>query len=187
MNITFMNDRREKMSGWRQRRMLCALLTVLRITSGNRGRCWIFIAPTGRDPDMEQEIVLRHCHNGGGSTIFITVSRRSVRLTAIKIGSVLVSRTLPNHENVTPAQLQRNARAPSPILPTAPVFENGFSSAYENNTGSPQHHALVFYRLDRFKRLTTARDMPPAYLVRELASLMLSSFAPAISGPSGWR
>lgn len=56
---------------------------------------------------MEQEIVL-HCHNGGSYDIHYSITPLST-LDGDKIGSVLVIQTLPNHENVTPAQLQRNA------------------------------------------------------------------------------
>ncbi len=155
-----------------------------------RGRCWrIFIAPTGRDRTWNGEIVL-HCHNGGSYDIIHYSITPLGTLDGDKIGSVLVIRTLPETTKKCYASSATGATHDAlTILPTVPVLKNSASTAPANNTGNRlQHHALVFIVWTVLKRLTTARDMPPAmpYCAARVTDAQYASIRRS-SGPSGWR
>ena len=118
MNITFMNPIAEKMSGWRQEDALgTPLLTVLRITSGDKGPLLedIYRADRSRS-DMEQEIVL-HCHNGGSYDIHYSITPLST-LDGDKIGSVLVIQDVTeSRKMLRQLQLQQQQRKHRIFLP----------------------------------------------------------------------
>ncbi|EEJ1150934.1 PAS domain S-box protein [Salmonella enterica] len=151
MNITFMNPIAEKMSGWRQEDALGApLLTVLRITSGNKGPLLedIYRADRSRS-DMEQEIVL-HCHNGGSYDIHYSITPLST-LDGDKIGSVLVIQDVTESRKML-RQLSYSATHDALThLANRASFEKQLQQRLQTIQESPQHHALVFIDLDRFK------------------------------------
>lgn len=175
MNITFMNPIAEKMSGWRQEDALGApLLTVLRITSGNKGPLLedIYRADRSRS-DMEQEIVL-HCHNGGSYDIHYSITPLST-LDGDKIGSVLVIQDVTESRKML-RQLSYSATHDALThLANRASFEKQLQQRLQTIQESPQHHALVFIDLDRFKAVNdSAGHAAGDALLRELASLMLS-------------
>ncbi|EAQ7630185.1 diguanylate cyclase [Salmonella enterica] len=175
MNITFMNPIAEKMSGWRQEDALGApLLTVLRITSGNKGPLLedIYRADRSRS-DMEQEIVL-HCHNGGSYDIHYSITPLST-LDGDKIGSVLVIQDVTESRKML-RQLSYSATHDALThLANRASFEKQLQQRLQTIHESPQHHALVFIDLDRFKAVNdSAGHAAGDALLRELASLMLS-------------
>lgn len=175
MNITFMNPIAEKMSGWRQEDALGApLLTVLRITSGNNGPLLedIYRADRSRS-DMEQEVVL-HCHNGGSYDIHYSITPLST-LDGDKIGSVLVIQDVTESRKML-RQLSYSATHDALThLANRASFEKRLQQRLQTIQASPQHHALVFIDLDRFKAVNdSAGHAAGDALLRELASLMLS-------------
>ncbi|EDG6972695.1 MASE1 domain-containing protein [Salmonella enterica] len=175
MNITFMNPIAEKMSGWRQEDALGApLLTVLRITSGNKGPLLedIYRADRSRS-DMEQEIVL-HRHNGGSYDIHYSITPLST-LDGDKIGSVLVIHDVTESRKML-RQLSYSATHDALTqLANRASFEKQLQQRLQTIQESPQHHALVFIDLDRFKAVNdSAGHAAGDALLRELASLMLS-------------
>ncbi|EAP3864653.1 diguanylate cyclase [Salmonella enterica] len=175
MNITFMNPIAEKMSGWRQEDALGApLLTVLRITSGDKGPLLedIYRADRSRS-DMEQEIVL-HCHNGGSYDIHYSITPLST-LDGDKIGSVLVIQDVTESRKML-RQLSYSATHDALTqLANRASFEKQLQQRLQTIQESPQHHALVFIDLDRFKAVNdSAGHAAGDALLRELASLMLS-------------
>ncbi|EAB2961402.1 MASE1 domain-containing protein [Salmonella enterica] len=151
MNITFMNPIAEKMSGWRQEDALgTPLLTVLRITSGDKGPLLedIYRADRSRS-DMEQEIVL-HCHNGGSYDIHYSITPLST-LDGDKIGSVLVIQDVTESRKML-RQLSYSATHDALTqLANRASFEKQLQQRLQTIQESPQHHALVFIDLDRFK------------------------------------
>lgn len=151
MNITFMNLIAEKMSGWRQEDALgTPLLTVLRITSGDKGPLLedIYRADRSRS-DMEQEIVL-HCHNGGSYDIHYSITPLST-LDGDKIGSVLVIQDVTESRKML-RQLSYSATHDALTqLANRASFEKQLQQRLQTIQESPQHHALVFIDLDRFK------------------------------------
>lgn len=175
MNITFMNPIAEKMSGWRQEDALGApLLTVLRITSGHNGPLLedIYHADRSRS-DMEQEVVL-HCHNGGSYDIHYSITPLST-LDGDKIGSVLVIQDVTESRKML-RQLSYSATHDALThLANRASFEKRLQQRLQTIQEPPQHHALVFIDLDRFKAVNdSAGHAAGDALLRELASLMLS-------------
>ncbi len=123
--------------------------------------------------DMEQEIVL-HCHNGGSYDIHYSITPLST-LDGDKIGSVLVIQDVTESRKML-RQLSYSATHDALThLANRASFEKQLQQRLQTIQESPQHHALVFIDLDRFKAVNdSAGHAAGDALLRELASLMLS-------------
>ncbi len=122
---------------------------------------------------MEQEIVL-HCHNGGSYDIHYSITPLST-LDGDKIGSVLVIQDVTESRKML-RQLSYSATHDALThLANRASFEKQLQQRLQTIQESPQHHALVFIDLDRFKAVNdSAGHAAGDALLRELASLMLS-------------
>ncbi|VEA46481.1 PAS domain-containing protein [Salmonella enterica subsp. arizonae] len=122
---------------------------------------------------MEQEIVL-HCHNGGSYDIHYSITPLST-LDGDNIGSVLVIQDVTESRKML-RQLSYSATHDALThLANRASFEKQLQQRLQTIQESPQHHALVFIDLDRFKAVNdSAGHAAGDALLRELASLMLS-------------
>ena len=174
MNVTFMNPVAETMSGWSQEQAMGQpLLSVLRITFGDKGPLMenIHSGDVSRTA-IEQDVVL-HCRNGGSYDIHYTVTPLST-LDGQNIGSVLVIQDVTESRKML-RQLSYSASHDALThLANRVSFENNLKRLLQSVGENHQRHALVCIDLDRFKAVNdTAGHAAGDALLRELASLML--------------
>lgn len=115
-----------------------------------------------------------HCHNGGSYDIHYSITPLST-LDGDKIGSVLVIQDVTESRKML-RQLSYSATHDALThLANRASFEKQLQQRLQTIQESPQHHALVFIDLDRFKAVNdSAGHAAGDALLRELASLMLS-------------
>lgn len=149
------------------------LLSVLRITFGDKGPLMenIHSGDVSRTA-IEQDVVL-HCRSGGSYDINYTVTPLST-LDGQNIGSVLVIQDVTESRKML-RQLSYSASHDALThLANRVSFENHLKRLLQSVGENHQRHALVCIDLDRFKAVNdTAGHAAGDALLRELASLML--------------